>query len=125
MSEAAILERSPRRRDAQATRAAILEAAKAQFAALGYDSATLREIAAGAGVDVALVARYFGGKEGLFTEALKASFSPDGFSHWKRETFARDMALMMAGHAHAHEERSQSFQFLLRAAFRGVLLSAA
>src|ERR1700676_946736 len=59
---------NPRKRDAEATRAAILEAAKAQFALLGYDCAGLRDIASEAGADVALVKRYFGGKEGLFTE---------------------------------------------------------
>ena len=46
-----------RRRDAAATRAAILEAAKSQFSRLGYDRAALREIAAEAGVDVAQIGR--------------------------------------------------------------------
>ncbi len=106
----------PRRRDAEATRAAILDAAKAQFARLGYDRAALRDIAAEAGVDVALIKRYFGGKEALFTEALKASFHPDRMDSWNRATFAHDMAVMMAGDTHAHEDRTHSFQFLLRAA---------
>ena len=116
MSEAIALTRSaPRRRDAQATRAAILEAAKAQFARLGYDRAALRDIAADAGADVALIKRYFGGKEGLFTEALKASF-PDRLALWDRATFPREAAMAMAGDAHADEARTHSFQFLLRAA---------
>ena len=106
----------PRKRDADATRAAILEAAKAQFARLGYDRTALRDIAAEAGVDVALIKRYFGGKEGLFTVALKASFRPDRLLAWDRRTFAREIATMMAGGAHADEERAHSFQFLLRAA---------
>jgi AcrR family transcriptional regulator len=105
-----------RKRDAGATRAAILEAAKAQFTRLGYDRASLREIAAGAGVDAALVKRYFGGKEALFTEALKASFPPDHLSSWRRETFARDIATMMADKRAPDDERTQRFQFLLRAA---------
>jgi AcrR family transcriptional regulator len=117
MSDAAILEKAPpRKRDAHATRAALLEAAKAQFAKLGYDSATLRDIAAAAGADVALVGRYFGGKEGLFTEALKASIGTGGWRHWDRASFPREVAAMMAGSAHENEERTQSFQFLLRAA---------
>jgi AcrR family transcriptional regulator len=117
MTDSAILERAPpRKRNAEVTRAAILEAAKAQFAQLGYDRAALRDIAAGAGADVALIKRYFGGKEALFTEALKASFKPDRLREWNRETFARDMALMMSEAAHAGEARTQSFQFLLRAA---------
>ncbi len=105
-----------KRRDAEATRAAILEAAKVQFARLGYDHTALRDIAAEAGIDVALIKRYFGGKEPLFTAALKASFRPDFLSHWDRATFARDIAGMMAGHAHEDEERTHSFRFLLRAA---------
>jgi AcrR family transcriptional regulator len=106
---------TPRRRDAQATRAAILEAAKAQFAQLGYDRAGLREIAAEAGADVSLIKRYFGGKEGLFTEALKASFRRDRTREWNRATFPRDVATMMAD-APAAEARTHAFQFLLRAA---------
>lgn len=106
----------PRKRDAQATRTAILEAAKAQFARLGYDSAPLRDIAAQAGVDVALIKRYFGGKEGLFTEALRSSVNADRLRAWDRPTFAREIATLMAGDAHANEERTQAFQFLLRAA---------
>jgi AcrR family transcriptional regulator len=117
MGEATILDRAtPRRRDAHATRAAILEVAKAHFARLGYDRAGLRDIAAEAGADVALIKRYFGGKEALFTEALKASFKPDRLRHWDRSTFARDIATMMADGAPLDTERTHSFQFLLRAA---------
>jgi AcrR family transcriptional regulator len=117
MSDSAVLERAaPRKRNAEITRAAILEAAKAQFARLGYDRAALRDIAAEAGADVALIKRYFGGKEALFTEALKASFNPDRLREWDRESFAREIAVMMAGGAHQDEARAHGFQFLLRAA---------
>lgn len=116
MPPTAATRRTPRKRDAEATSAAILEAAKRQFARLGYDRAGLRDIAAQAGVDVALIKRYFGGKEALFTAALKASFRPDFLSQWDRRTFAREFATTMAGGAHENEERTQSFQFLLRGA---------
>ena len=117
MSDTATQDRiAPRRRDASATRAAMLEAAKAQFARLGYDRAGLRDIAAEAGADVALIKRYFGGKEALFTEALKASFPTDRMRGWDRATFARDIATMMADEPHVDEPRTQRFQFLLRAA---------
>jgi AcrR family transcriptional regulator len=106
---------APRRRDASATRAAILEAAMARFAQLGY-GANLRDIAAEAGVDVALIKRYFGGKQALFTEALKASIHPDRLRAWDRSRFAAEVAEMMAGDAHDDEERTHGFQFLLRAA---------
>jgi len=119
MTDAAALEHdrlAPRRRDAGATASAILEAAKGQFARLGYDHAGLRDIAAEAGVDVALIKRYFGGKEALFTEALKASFGSDRTREWDPATFPREIALLMAGPVPADESRTQSFQFLLRAA---------
>jgi AcrR family transcriptional regulator len=60
----------PRRSDA--TRAAILRAARERFAADGYERATIRAIAADAGIDPAMVMRYYGSKEDLF--ALAAQF---------------------------------------------------
>src|SRR5271168_3082378 len=101
-----------RKRDAEATRAAILEAAKIHFAKSGYNGAFLRDIALDAGVDAALINRYFGGKDGLFAAALKDSIRPDRVNEWNRDTFAVDMAKMMAGHAHENVERTHSFQFL-------------
>jgi AcrR family transcriptional regulator len=62
------------RRDAAATRAAILAAARRHFAARGYQHAGVRQIAADAGVTGALVNRYFGSKEQLFREALEDAF---------------------------------------------------
>jgi AcrR family transcriptional regulator len=60
----------PRRRDAAATRAAILASAREAFAAAGYDGAGVRQIAHGAGVTAMLVNRYFGSKERLFAEVV-------------------------------------------------------
>jgi len=105
-----------RKRDAGATRAAILVAAKRHFAKSGYDGAYLRDIAADAGVDAALINRYFGGKDGLFAAALKDSIHPDRINEWSRATFALDVAQMMAGHAHNNVERTHAFEFLLQAA---------
>jgi AcrR family transcriptional regulator len=119
MTDTAALVRTganPRKRNAEATRAAILEAAKAHFALLGYDVAVLRDIARDAGVDVALVKRYFGGKEALFLEALRTSFGPDSIRDWDRATFAHEIATSLADSPHADEARTHRFQFLLRAA---------
>ena len=55
--------------------AAILGAARALFAETGFERATIRAVAAAAGVDPALVMQYFGSKEGLFTAA--ATWSSD------------------------------------------------
>ena len=62
----------PRRRNAEATRQAILASARDAFVRLGYDGAGVREIAAGAGVTAMLVNRYFGSKEALFAEVVAA-----------------------------------------------------
>ena len=59
-----------RRKNAAATREAILIAARRRFSGESYDTVGLRDIAGDAGVDVALVSRYFGGKEKLFREVL-------------------------------------------------------
>jgi len=55
---------------AERTRTAILAAARAQFTETGYDGTGLRAIAGRAGVNVALISRYFGSKDGLFLAAI-------------------------------------------------------
>ncbi|HEY2071866.1 MAG TPA: TetR family transcriptional regulator [Rhizomicrobium sp.] len=67
--------KKPRRRDASATKAAILASAREAFARAGYDGAGVREIAAGAGVTAMLVNRYFGSKEKLFAEVVADTMS--------------------------------------------------
>ncbi|GAA2364564.1 TetR family transcriptional regulator [Catellatospora methionotrophica] len=66
----------PRRRDAAATREAILNSAIEAFTRAGYDGAGVREVAAAAGVTAMLVNRYFGSKEQLFAEVVNRSFAP-------------------------------------------------
>ena len=58
----------PRARDADL---ALLTAARRRFARNGYGSTTVREIARDAGVNVALINRYFESKEGLFEACLE------------------------------------------------------
>ena len=53
----------------QRTKAAILKAAQQLFADQGYERATVRDIAARAAIDPAMVIRYFGSKEALFAQA--------------------------------------------------------
>ena len=57
-------------------RETILAAARQQFSEHGYDSATIRGIAARAGVDPALVHHYYGSKADLFTAALDLPLRP-------------------------------------------------
>jgi AcrR family transcriptional regulator len=59
-----------RPRDAAATRQLLLQAARARFAHDGYAATTVRVIAADAGVNVALINRYFDSKEGLFEACI-------------------------------------------------------
>jgi AcrR family transcriptional regulator len=61
---------TPRRRDAAATRAALLVAARELFDANGFRGTTVRMIGERAGVDQALIARYFGGKSELYQAVL-------------------------------------------------------
>lgn len=59
--------RAGRWRTGQVNRQRIIEAARERFMRDGYERATVRAIAADAGVDVAMVYYFFGNKEGLFT----------------------------------------------------------
>ncbi|HME76324.1 MAG TPA: TetR family transcriptional regulator [Mycobacterium sp.] len=59
--------RPGRWRTGQQTRQRIVDAARERFTRDGYERATVRAIAAEAGVDVAMVYYFFGSKEGLFS----------------------------------------------------------
>ncbi|MEV4341726.1 TetR family transcriptional regulator [Streptomyces sp. NPDC049590] len=58
-------------RKGQRTRRRIMEAARRKFAEVGYERATIRAIAAEAGVDKASVIQYYGTKRALFREAVR------------------------------------------------------
>ncbi len=58
------------------TREAILAAARVAFADRGFDATSIRQIAASAGVDPALVHHYFGTKDQLFLDAMQVPFDP-------------------------------------------------
>ncbi|MEV4611903.1 TetR family transcriptional regulator [Kitasatospora sp. NPDC049258] len=58
------------------TRRTVLEAARAEFAARGYEKASMRAIARAAGVDAALLHHYFGTKDRLFLAALEVPLDP-------------------------------------------------
>ena len=67
-----------RSRDAAATRQALLAAAQRLFGQKGYEPTTTREIGVVAGVDPALIARYFGSKADLYLAAVAADRLDDG-----------------------------------------------
>jgi len=68
--------RRGRRPGAPDTKAAILTAARAQFAAQGFARTTIRGVAREAAVDPALVHHYFGSKDDLFVAALELPIDP-------------------------------------------------
>jgi AcrR family transcriptional regulator len=61
-----------RPRDAAASKDALLQAAQALFGQKGFERTTIREIGERAGVDAALIARYFGNKADLYIAAVVA-----------------------------------------------------
>jgi AcrR family transcriptional regulator len=84
-----------RRRDAAATREAILEAATRRFAAHSYERAGVREIAADAGVTAALVNRYFGSKDRLFAEVIQRALDMRNLLEDQRGGLAGHLARIM------------------------------
>jgi AcrR family transcriptional regulator len=70
MSTPVMDDATARPRDAAVTRQLLLSAARRRFAIDGYRATTVRDIASDAGVNVALISRYFDSKEGLFEACL-------------------------------------------------------
>jgi AcrR family transcriptional regulator len=75
-----------RSRDSNATKKALLDAAQVLFGEKGFEATTLRDIGRSAGVDAALIARYFGSKADLYIAAVVAETqndqSPLTFDRW-------------------------------------------
>jgi len=114
-----------RRGAGSGTRDAILAAARQRFADLGYHGATIRGIAADAGVDPALVHHFFGTKERLFAAAMRLPVVPGDLI---------DAALAGAGPGRAGESLGERLVRAMLAAwdvreirdtFLGLLRSAA
>lgn len=111
----AALPAAGRSRNAAATRQAILDAARGRFAAEGYDGASLRDIAAAARVDAALVSRYFGGKEELFIEVLNSMGDPTELFEGPIEEFGDRVARMLLYDPHA-QPKMECVLVMLRSA---------
>lgn len=74
---------SARRRDRQATEAALVAAAAALFAERGFEATTTKSVAERAGCSEALIQAYFKGKEGL----LLAVIGREGGGHAEQAAF--------------------------------------
>jgi AcrR family transcriptional regulator len=78
-------------RRSDATRAAILAAARERFAADGYEKATIRAIARDANIDPSMVMRYYGNKAGLFAAAVSVDPELPGLPLEPREAIGRTL----------------------------------
>jgi AcrR family transcriptional regulator len=96
-------------KDAAATRLLLVESARRRFAFDGYRATTVRDFAADAGVNVALINRYFVSKEGLFRACLDRAVRD-------LETGSRDLDRVLddlVGHVVRSPTDEDSMQLLL------------
>jgi AcrR family transcriptional regulator len=63
-------------RKGERTKERILDAAERLFAGHGYEGVSLRDIGTAAGVQIALVSYYFGGKQGLYRAVFERRIAP-------------------------------------------------
>ncbi|BDU03959.1 TetR/AcrR family transcriptional regulator [Nocardia cyriacigeorgica] len=99
------------RRSSEETKAVILAAARERFAADGYDRATIRAIAGDAGIDPAMVMRYFGNKERLFAAAAEFDLELPDLTAVPREQIGETLV----AHFLERWERDEGLLILLRA----------
>ena len=86
--------RAGRPRDAAASKDALLQAAQTLFGQQGFEGTTIREIGERAGVDAALIARYFGSKADLYIAAVTAEDADETPSEYDGLEQMADMLLM-------------------------------
>ena len=88
--------RAGRLRDAAASKDALLQAARALFGQRGFEGTTIREIGERAGVDAALIARYFGSKADLYIAAVMAEDAEGHPGEYEGLEQMADMAMTQA-----------------------------
>jgi AcrR family transcriptional regulator len=79
------------RRSSDETKAVILAAARERFGASGFQAGTIRAIAADAGVDPAMVMRYYGNKDKLFAAAAEFDLKFPDFAGIERAQVGRSL----------------------------------
>jgi AcrR family transcriptional regulator len=105
-----------RRRNAVATREAILHSALAAFSRHGYDGIGVREIAQTAGVTAVLVNRYFGSKEELFAAAVELAFADNSLFEGEFAELANRLTAVIMRKTEPHGKPSDALLLLLRSA---------
>jgi AcrR family transcriptional regulator len=99
------------RRSSEQTKAAILAAAREQFAKSGFERATIRAIAADANIDPSMVMRYFGSKDQLFAAAADFDLELPDLSDVDRD----QLGAALVDHFMSRWERDEVLIVLLRA----------
>jgi AcrR family transcriptional regulator len=100
MDQPATKRPSGRQAHADRTKSAILQAALRVFSTRGYAEAGVRDIAAEANANPALIGRYFGSKIELFEAALEASLDAGWFIETDREQFGETVAKEFCDYPH-------------------------
>ena len=98
------------RRTSEQTKAAILAAARERFGTAGFQAATIRGIAADAGIDPSMVMRYFGNKDKLFAAAAEFDLKLPDFTALDRTEVGRSLV----GHFLERWEGDEALVILLR-----------
>jgi len=115
--------RAPGRRDAEATREALLAAATELFADRGFAGATVDAISVRAGVNKAMINYHFQGKRGLYTAILKRDFgwALTRLAAFEREPVSADtrLARFVAIFGELHQRRPGLSAMMLREAMSG------
>lgn len=109
---------APRRSDG--TRASILTAARERFAADGFERATIRAIAADAGIDPSMVMRYYGSKDKLFAAAADFDLRLPDLDGVPRD----ELGTVLIGHFLDRWEHDETLMALLRAAVTNEIAAA-
>jgi AcrR family transcriptional regulator len=124
----------------QRTRSAILRAARARFAADGFERTTIRAVAADARIDPSMVMRYYGSKRGLFaaatnvdlelpdlsgvpTDELGATAVGHFLSRWEGERADDSLRILLASAA-TNAIAAQQMQEIFRAQLAPVVAAA-
>lgn len=97
-----------RQRDAERTRQALLDAARAEFAAKGRAGARVSAIAERAGVNKQLISYYFGGKDGLY-DAIIREWHEQEASFGGPEVSLEDLVTAYLASGHPQQDLSRLF----------------
>jgi len=107
------MKRKPRTPKAKRTQQALLDTARELFSTRGFDGTTIRAIAARAGVDPAMVIRYFGSKDSLFARAAVFTLGLPDISHVPRHLVGE---MLLRHFLNVWEDERAGLAVLLRSA---------